>query len=286
MSANEEEEKSKYKECFASVVDAMEDEEKGLLKCVLRYGGKKFQTEAADIVNSSGELKKFGEGITGDWIAEQFEEIFTEGAGIVDVFKGTHYNYGKQLDVTINKVLIKSLKVAKPYFSKAADTYEGAVQREEWITENLMDSLITSMDEEQKRELVRQVEEMLKEKGIDAVKATQAGTALLTGGLTAAKSIMKFQFHKLVAIIANLIVRLLTGHGLSLAANVLLQRIFGFLFGPVGWVITAVTALPLITALANPRGYDKYIPAVFIIGASRISQNGDKENSFEADEKK
>jgi len=35
----------------------------------------------------------------------------------------------------------------------------------------------------------------------------------------------------------------------------------------------AITALPLITSLINPRGYDKYIPAVFIIGLTRISQN-------------
>jgi uncharacterized protein YaaW (UPF0174 family) len=157
-------------------------------------------------------------------------------------------------------------------FSKDADTIEGAIQRETWIAEKLMDSLITNMDEDVKQELAKQIGQMLKEKGIEVGKATQASTAILTGGLTAAKAILGFNFHILVAQIANLIVRMLVGRGLTLVANAALQRFVGLLFGPIGWIITAITALPLITALINPRGYDKYIPAVFIIGVTRLSQ--------------
>jgi uncharacterized protein YaaW (UPF0174 family) len=50
-------------------------------------------------------------------------------------------------------------------------------------------------------------------------------------------------------------------------------KFLNLLFGPIGWIITAITALPLITSLINPRGYDKFIPAVFILGVTRLSQN-------------
>jgi hypothetical protein len=65
---------------------------------------------------------------------------------------------------------------------------------------------------------------------------------------------------------------MLVGRGLSLVANAALQRVVGVLFGPIGWIITAVLTLPLIPALVNPRGYDKFIPAVFVIGITRLSQ--------------
>jgi len=278
-----EEEKVMYAKCFASVVYKMEDEERGMLKCVLSFKGKNFKKEAGDIVGSSERLKEFGKDVTGDWVAERLGEIFTEGTGFVDTVTSTQYNYGKQLDIVINKILVKSLKVSKPFFSKAADTYEGAVQREKWIVQKLMDSIIDNMDENEKKEFVKQVEEMIKEKGLDAVKATQASAALLTGGLTAAKTVMKFGFHKMVAITANLIVRVLTGKGLSFAANAALQRMCGVLFGPIGWAISVATILPSIPSLVNPRDYGRYIPAIFIIGAARLSQNDDKKITDEDD---
>jgi uncharacterized protein YaaW (UPF0174 family) len=265
---------AKHHECVSAVIDKMEAEEKGMLKCALLYG-KKLQEEAGQITGSADELKKYGENVTGEWVSTQLEGIFTEGTGFADtVVKDISDNYGKQLDVTIKDVLVKSLKTPKPMFSKDAGTVEGAIQRERWIAEKLMDSLITDMDEDVKREMAKQIGELLKEKGIGAGQAAQASVAILTGGLTAARAVLGFNFHILVAQIANLIVRTLAGRGLSLAANAALQRFASFLFGPVGWIITAITALPLITALINPRGYDKYIPAVFIIGVTRISQNG------------
>jgi hypothetical protein len=66
---------------------------------------------------------------------------------------------------------------------------------------------------------------------------------------------------------------MLVGRGLSLVANAALQRVVGVLFGPIGWIITVVLMLPLIPALVNPRGYDKFIPAVFVIGITRLSQS-------------
>ena len=110
-----------YRECISPVVNKMSAEEKGALKCMLWYG-KNLQDEAEEIISSPEELKKFGEDVSGGWVSTQLNEIFTEGAGIMDAIKDIACNYGKQLDVTINKVLVKSLGVTKPMFSTDAST--------------------------------------------------------------------------------------------------------------------------------------------------------------------
>jgi uncharacterized protein YaaW (UPF0174 family) len=263
---------AKHQDCITGVINKMGPEEKGMLKCILLYG-KKLQEEAGRIISSPEELKNFGRDVSAEWVSTELEDIFTEGIGILDVFQDIAFNYGKQLDVTINDVLVKSLKVPKPMFTKDVGTIEGAIQRERWIAEKLMDSLIMNMDENARKEMAKQIGELLKEKGIEAGQAAQASAAILTGGLTAAKAILGFNFHVIVAQIANLIVRMLVGKGLTLAANAALQRFVGLLFGPIGWIITGIMSLPLITTLINPRGYDKYLPAVFVIGVTRISQN-------------
>jgi uncharacterized protein YaaW (UPF0174 family) len=275
---------AKHQECISVVIDKMEPAEKGMLKCILLYG-KKIKEDAAlqTLLNSTDALGKFGEDVTSDWFSIQLEDIFTEGLGLVDAIKGISYNYGKQLDVMISEILVKSLKVSKPILQKPYDTVDGAIQREAWITEQLMDFMIKSMDEEVKKEFVNQIAAEMVKKGIDPSKVTVATAALLTGGLTAARAIMGFGFHKMVAIIANLLVRMLVGRGLSFAANAALQRMVGILFGPIGWIITAVLTLPLIPSLINPRGYDKYIPAVFVIGITRLSQNNGEEKYDQSD---
>ena len=267
-----------HQECISTVIEKMETDEKGRLKCIMVYGKKIKDDEALKtMLDSTEALNKYGEDVTADWVSTQLEDIFTEGFGLMDALKDISYNYGKQLDVTINEFLVKSLKISKPIFSKDADTVEGAIQREIWISEQLMDSIIKNMDDDVKKEFVKQIAETMKEKGIDPAKATSASAALLTGGLTAARAIMGFGFHKMVAIIANLIVKMLTGKGLSLAANAALQRTVGILFGPLGWIITAALTLSSIPSLVNRRGYDKYIPAIGVIGFTRLSQSGGDE---------
>jgi hypothetical protein len=259
-------------DCISSVIDEMEDEEKGMLKCVLLFGDK-LQEEAGDVVNSVDELEMYGKDVTAEWIASELNDIFSEGLGIMDAIKGIDREYANQLDIVINKVLVKSLHVAKPIFSKSTNSIAGAIQREGWIVEKLMDSVIVSMDEDARQELAKQAGKMLKERGIDAGKAAQATAALLTGGLTAARAVMGLGFQRMIPVVANRIIKMMFGRGLSLAAKAAMRRSVGILFGPIGWVITAITALPLITSLLNPRGYAKYISAVFIIGATRMSQN-------------
>lgn len=271
MKNNMEDSMANYYDCFYEEIKNMNDEEKGMLKCILLYG-KKVQDKANDILNSADELKAFGADVTPNWVAYQLDKTFKVGFGVSDFVKNVPYNYGKQLDIAIKDVLIKALKSTKPMFTQKADSIDGAIQREKWITEKLMDSIINNMDEDAKQEICNLINEALQEKGIDPIKAAQASTALLTGGLAAAKAILGFQFHILAAKLANIIARLILGRGLSLAANAALQKYIAILFGPVGWIITGVLTVPLLSSLINKRAYDKFIPAIFIIGLSRIEQ--------------
>lgn len=264
---------AKHRDCIESVIDKMSPYEKSMLKFVVLYGNK-LQGKTEGIMDSPSKLKMFGQDVTSDWVADKLDDIFIQGIGFRDALKGISRNYGKQLDKTIKDVIIKSLKVPMPMFSKDVDSEEGAIQRERWITEKLMDSFIMSMDEDARQELAKQVDSLLKEKGIDVLKTAQTSTALLTGGLSAARAILGANFYVLIAPLANLLARLagpLSGTGVYFATG----RFLWFLAGPIGWAISAVTTLPLITSLINQRRYDKFIPAVFIIGLARIAQSNE-----------
>lgn len=258
--------------CIKSVVQSMSNEEKGMLRIFLEFG-KKAEKKAGDILNSQSELSSYGKTVTAEWVANEINTSFQEGMGISDVIKGKFDNYGKILDSIIKDVLVKSLKLSKPIFSSDSSSYEGAIQREEWITENLLNSMIVELNEDKRKELSKQVEQLLREKGIAADKAANAGAAIFQGGLTAARSIMGFNFHIVVAQVANTVVRTIAGRGLSFAANAAMQQWVKVLFGGVfGWMFTVVLTLPLLTSLINPREYDKLIPAVFVIGCARLSK--------------
>ena len=255
------------------VIMRMSQEEKGMLRCILEYG-KEVNEKASSIIEDTSRLGEYGRNLNEEWVTQELNSAFEVGTGFMDqVINDVHNNYGKQLDIVINEVLIQSLKVTKPFFSSDIDEKKGVLQREQWITEKLMDSMIAAMDEDAKKEFVHQVERMLRAKGIDYAQVTKTSAILLTGGLTAARKVMGFQFHILVAQVANMVVRMIAGRGLSVAANAMLQKFVATWFGPVGWIIGIFGGLGIITSLINPREYDKYIPSIFIIGAARIAQN-------------
>lgn len=260
-----------YQDCIAPVIAKMSPEEKGLLKSALVYGyNSNAKTE--QLIDSPCELRKFGQDISSYWVAEELNDLFSQGLGFRDALHGISENYGKQLDKTIKEVLVKSLKVPKPKFSHIATSKEGALQRERWLTEQLIDSFIMNLNEGARQKLLQQINSLLKEQGIDILKATQVSTALVTGGLAVARSILGAKFYILIAPLANLLARL-AGPLSETWVYFATGRFLWFLSGPVGWAITAATTLPLLTSLINKRRYDKFIPAVFIIGLARIVQS-------------
>lgn len=89
----------------------------------------------------------------------------------------------------------------------------------------------------------------------------QAATFLL---LLAGK-LSGFFAYRLAVIVANAVARAVLGRGLALAANASLTRGVAIALGPVGWAVTAVTLVPMISGPA----YRKTIPALAIVGALR-----------------
>lgn len=257
-------------DCISKVISKMSDEEKGLLYIILTYG-KHAKSEAEHIINDSKQLASYGKHLNEKWVAQTMEDCILTGTGFMDCINDITDNYGKQLDLTIKEVIVKSLKIPMPIFSKNTNFFAGVVQRETWIVEQLMNSIIIDMGEDRRREFSKQIEQLLKAKGCSASKATEVGAAIVVGGLTTAKTIMGFNFHIVLAQVSNIIVRAITGKGLSLVANATLQKSAGLFLGPVGWIITGILTLPLLTSLINPRNYDKFLPAVFIIGVSRLA---------------
>jgi len=250
--------------CVSMVVDKMSMEEKGMLKGMLLHG-KDFQ--AADDFTPT-YLESMGQDVTGYWVADKLESLFKEGLGIADKVKKLSGNYGRQLDNVINKVLIKSLKSTKPYLFSCVDSIAGAKEREAWIADRLLETVIQNMDEVQKQEMAKRIEEYLLEKGLDPAEAASKSALLLLGGIVSLNILLSTGLFG-----PSLAVLLLRIFKMSLPSFLKLSGFLAILAGPAGWVVAALSFLPTITSIANKRAYDKYILGVFLIGMARKSQN-------------
>lgn len=255
------------------VLMKMTVEERAMINVFLALG-KDAQGEMKNMKPAA--LKRhWGEKRSPKAVAENLNTAFQEGLGFVDVIAGRDDDYGKQLDFTIRKLLVKSLKVDAPEFDHDADTKKGALEREQWIVEQFLDKWWKKLPKKAKQEISKTIVEEVKKQGFDPTKAAEVGTALLTGGLMATRAIVGFQFHivlaKMAGFVSRLIVAPLLGRGISLAGMAALQRIAGIAFGPIGWIVTIVSLIPTITALIAPREYDKYIPVIFLVGLKRLA---------------
>lgn len=260
------------KTCLEPVITAMSPEEKGLLYLILIYG-KRLEEELGESSQDPNILAEWGHRARTTELADLLNGSFLSGLGLMDALAGRDDDYGAQLEYLIDKVLLKPLGVTRPIFKKSPDTTEGALLREQWICEKLLEAMWDRLPEEAKRELAKDIEVLLRKSGVDAATAARTTAAIVSGGLTAAKALLGFQFHILTAQLSNLLLRALVGRGLGFAANAALQRIAGVLFGPIGWVITLLLLIPTITGLLIPREFDKYIPAVFLVGLKRMQLN-------------
>ena len=257
---------------ISSVVNEMSNEEKGLLKATLLFG-KNMEKNVGDIISSPDKLSEYGRDVTAKWVVDQMDNAFTKGTGFMDALTGRWLNYGEQLDLIIKDVLVKNLKVPRPVFTRSANTVQGAIQRENWIAETFLDNILASMTQEERMELADIISSEFAEDGVILPASTKS--ALVSGGLIA---IRKTGFNPfIIAVkIANPIKRFITGSGLKPAWNRLLTKSLGVVlnkFVPViGWasLIWTVTDIP---GIINPRDYDKYVPAAFIIGLSRLTQS-------------
>jgi len=267
-------EKTNLEYLVSSAFNLLSNEERGMLKALLLYG-KNAEKNVGHIINSPERLAEYGKDVTARWVIEQLDASFTEGTGFMDSLTGKKQNYGAQLDDIIKNVLVKQMKVPKPKFTAKANTVQGAIQRENWIAETMLDNFISSMSKEDRAEFARIVAEELESEGIILDQGAKA--VLATGGLIALKRKLPFAVYKNVTIIANKIAWLILKRGLKPIENRLVMKIINIAWGkaiPVVGVISLIWTISDIPGLINPRDYDKYIPAVFILGLNRLSQAG------------
>ncbi len=262
-------------DCIDEILKQMSPEEIGLIRAILEYG-KNVTKELGQSLTDPVTLRKWGTRNYDMSIPENLEFCFQSGFGIADAIAGRSEEYGAQLQYVIDKLLVKALNVSAPLFGKPLQERAGALQRERWITEKLLEAMWDKLPDDAKRELAGQIEELLKRAGVDATKAARAAAGLATGGLTAARAILGFQFHILLAKLSNLLVQAAIGRGIGFAANAIMQRIAGILLGPIGWLITVIFLIPTVLDLLLPRELDKYVPAVFVVGLKRLGLEGEQ----------
>jgi len=250
--------------CVASVVSKMGLEEKGLLKGII-LSGKDFRHSGSFVAD---DLKELGRDVTPEWVSSNLKSLFKEGLGWMDGIKKVSNSYGRQLDITIKKVLVKSLNVSKPSFICDCNTFEGAVERETWITEKLTEKLIEGMDDEARAEIVKSIEDYLLSQGFDIGETAKICALFMLGSVTPLNAILATRFFG-----PSLAVMLFRIFNLSLG-NFIRVWFFlnAFFTGPIGWGISIASFFPMVSSFINKRAYDKYILAVFIIGMARIAQ--------------
>jgi hypothetical protein len=265
----------KFTFSIATVINKMTDEEKGMLKAILLYGND-LEKKAGNIINSPTTLREYGKNLTSQWVASQLDEAFTKGTGFVDSLRGSYRNYGRQLDFTIKDILVKNFKVKKPMFTRDAGSIGGAIQRENWITENMLDILISNMTEEERIEFAKAIVDELKSKGNDI--GDDVVIAFTYGGLVTTRKVLGFKFYMFITTMTKKVVMFLTGKTLPFVVYTTLTQVVKRVFDTAVPIISVIMAVKLVVidlpGFINPRDYDKFIPAVLLIGMCRISQEG------------
>lgn len=82
------------------------------------------------------------------------------------------------------------------------------------------------------------------------LKVKDFGPQALMIALQAGVRMGGFASYQLAAVVANAVARAVTGSGLSLAANAGLMRGLAVFAGPIGWVISGLLTVPLISGPA------------------------------------
>lgn len=191
---------------------------------------KEDLTRAWDVI--AAELQRFG--------ADTIASVFRGGKGVLyqeilrDVCKKLKIELSSDPDIpTIeNRILIKVL--------------ESAIER---------------MSAAERAELAKILEEFGKGK-FDAASATAAA---IFAAVQAAIAAGGFASYQLTVIVANAVTRTVLNRGLGLAANATLTRAVGMLAGPIGWSISLLLAVPIVSGPA----FRVTVPAVIFVSYLR-----------------
>jgi len=155
-------------------------------------------------------------------------------------------------------------KVAKRL--KIEDYSDLSVEDTEFkILEKVLETAYDKADEKTKKEMIDSLGEF---KGEFKDYAKYSKQAFMSAVQIAIK-MGGFKSYQIAMIVANAIVKQITGSGLKLAANAGITRAISVFAGPIGWAITAFWTL---FDIAGPA-YRIIIPAVIYISSIRLKNN-------------
>jgi len=257
---------------IAGVINRMTPEEKGMLKVLLLYGSQ-AEKKAGDIIRSPENLREYGKDVNSEWFTDQLNKAFTTGTGFMDYVLGRNLNYGKQLDIAINDYLVKAFNIDKPTFTNSLDTIEGAMQRETWIMKCFLSVLVSSMSENERYEIIIQVNEELKKEG--SALEPEVIAAFSTYGVSELWKMSGIKPYIVLSKITKWIGDYVLGRTIPFVVyqtiSTVAKRIFGVVLPIIGIALT-IKAVYDLPGMINPREYDKFVPAVLLIGLCRQSQ--------------
>lgn len=232
-----------------------------MLVAVLKYG-----RESENEKNLKSYCERY---VTPGWVASEIDLNYYH----------SYYSdlgYGWILESIIKDVISKSHYISKPNFSADPETYKGAIQREEWITETVLNSIME--DEANIIDFSGRLKPLLKENGISEILAEQAEDAIFQGGLKAAQKLQGIDFHMIVEQVSKLVVQ-------DIGKSLCEDPITGDLCEkPIEetqkrW-LEMISRSVFISLPLNGHSrceYDKLIPAIFIIGVSRLANPDNNE---------
>lgn len=127
------------------------------------------------------------------------------------------------------------------------------------IEENLLLKIVEvsleDMTEEEKRELANRLN----------INIANLSTVAIMAALQGATRMGAFTTYQLALIVANSTAKFIAGRGLALSANAGLTRGIAVFAGPIGWTISGLLTLPMITGPA----YRVTIPSVIQVAYMR-----------------
>jgi uncharacterized protein YaaW (UPF0174 family) len=171
--------------------------------------------------------------------------IFRGGKGVL---------YKEVLTDVCNKVDVKYLK------TDSIDVIEM------YLLEKILIESMEQLSFKEKQNLVKEL----------GLKITDFSKQAMTIALQSAIKIGGFASYKMALIVANSVMKMLLGRGLSFVANATLTRVMGVMTGPVGWAITGVWT---VVDIAGPA-YRVTIPSVIQIAFIRAKLKHEKKELF------
>ena len=119
----------------------------------------------------------------------------------------------------------------------------------------VVEKSLEKMTDEEKREFAKAMN----------LKVEQLSAAVIMAALQTAIRVGGFEAYQLALVVANALSRALLGRGLALGVNAGLTRMISIFAGPIGWAITFILTVPLISGPA----YRVTVPSVIQIAYMR-----------------